>query len=265
MINCIIIEDERIHQRELESFVKKTNILNLIGSYKTVDEALILFAVKKIKIDLMLVDIHLRDSSLDGFEFVKSLSSPPYVIFITSHTEFSLESWRLKTVVDFIEKGCGYNVFLNAVLKLYDLLNPEVNASTEPNCFYVKDTGKTYVMKYDDILLVEGNGDYIRIHYLDFEGRYQSISPYLKLENIISQLKDKGFSQIHSSFIINDRNVDRFEDNFETVYFRFKNVAFVLNNKVYEQNIKDYWLPIGEKYRNIIKEKVNKLIIKRNV
>ena len=66
-MNCIIIDDEPLALKLIESYVKKTEFLTLVGKYNSAIQAM-----KKMKIDdvdLIFLDIQMPE--LNGIDFAK--------------------------------------------------------------------------------------------------------------------------------------------------------------------------------------------------
>ena len=79
-LNCIVVDDEPLALGLIESYVKKTPFLNLIGSYSSAVEAAKAFAEKTP--DLMFLDIQMPE--MNGLEFSKLIGDKTKVIFTTA-------------------------------------------------------------------------------------------------------------------------------------------------------------------------------------
>ena len=81
ILNCVIIDDEPLALELLESYVKKTTFLNLVGSYTNAIQAMKEMQGKQ-PVQLMFLDIQMP--GIDGLEFAKLIDSSIRVVFTTA-------------------------------------------------------------------------------------------------------------------------------------------------------------------------------------
>ena len=89
LISCIIVDDEPLAVKLLESFVTKTPDLRLLGSFTDSVEAI--NAIKEQKPDLLFLDIQMPD--LNGMELAHMIPPTTRVIFTTAFKEYAFESY----------------------------------------------------------------------------------------------------------------------------------------------------------------------------
>ena len=111
-LTCIIVDDEPLAVKLLESFVTKTPDLTLLASFTDSVEAI--NAVKEQRPDLLFLDIQMPD--LNGMELAHMIPSETRVIFTTAFKEYAFESYEVKAL-DFLLKPIRYNKFLAAIDK----------------------------------------------------------------------------------------------------------------------------------------------------
>ena len=111
-LTCIIVDDEPLAVKLMESFVAKTPDLVLLDSFTDSVEAI--NAVKEQKPDLLFLDIQMPD--LNGMELAHMIPVETRVIFTTAFKEYAFESYEVKAL-DFLLKPIRYNKFLVAVEK----------------------------------------------------------------------------------------------------------------------------------------------------
>ena len=99
LLTCIIIDDEPLAVRLLESFVTKTSGLKLLGSYTDSVEAI--NAVREQRPQLLFLDIQMPD--LNGMELAHMLPEGTKVIFTTAFKEYAYESYEV-SALDFLLK-----------------------------------------------------------------------------------------------------------------------------------------------------------------
>ena len=134
-ITCIIVDDEPLAVKLLESFVAKTPQLQLEHSFTDSVEAL--SWLREHPVDLAFMDIQMPD--LNGMEFSHMLPEGTKVIFTTAFKEYAYESYEV-SAVDFLLKPIRYNKFIAAVEKAERLISLElrtesVEASTKKSMF----------------------------------------------------------------------------------------------------------------------------------
>lgn len=119
-ITCIIVDDEPLAVKLLESFVQKTPQLQLEHSFTDSVEA---FAwLKDHPVSLAFMDIQMPD--LNGMELSRMLPEGTKVIFTTAFKEYAFESYEV-SAVDFLLKPIRYNKFIAAVEKAEHLISLE--------------------------------------------------------------------------------------------------------------------------------------------
>ena len=103
---CLIVDDERLAQELLESYIEKIPYLECVASCSTAMEAMQYLA--KNQIDLLFLDIQMPD--LTGIEFLRSLKKAPATIFTTAYSEYALEGYEL-SVIDYLLKPIEFDRF----------------------------------------------------------------------------------------------------------------------------------------------------------
>lgn len=98
-ITCMIVDDEPLAVRLLESFVDKTPGLQLLGSYTDSVEAMT--ALKGGGVDLLFLDIQMPD--MNGMELAHMLPPETRVVFTTAFKEYAFESYEV-SALDFLLK-----------------------------------------------------------------------------------------------------------------------------------------------------------------
>ena len=111
-LSCIIVDDEPLAVRLLESFVAKTPGLELLASFTDSVEAI--NAVKEQRPQLLFLDIQMPD--LNGMELAHMLPEGTKVVFTTAFKEYAFESYEV-SALDFLLKPIRYNKFIAAVEK----------------------------------------------------------------------------------------------------------------------------------------------------
>src|SRR5919112_5159855 len=111
--NCLVVEDEPLAAEVLEDYISQVPFLQLAA--KCNDAIYALDLLKKEKIDLIFLDIHLP--KLKGLDFIKTLNHSPKIIITTAYQEYALQGYELN-VVDYLLKPVEFSRFIMAVNKL---------------------------------------------------------------------------------------------------------------------------------------------------
>lgn len=204
-MTCIIVDDEPLAVRLLESYVEKTPDLELMASFT--DSITAINAIKAQEPDLLFLDIQMPN--IDGMELAYSLSEQTRVVFTTAFKEYAFESYEVNAL-DFLLKPVRYNKFLVAVEKAKKLFQqPSVSKSEKPNTVFIRVDSEWRNIPLDQITYINGMKDYV-IFYLDNESK--PLVTHLTMKAIEDMLPKDKFLRIHRSYIIavdKIRKVDR--------------------------------------------------------
>ncbi len=206
-LTCMIVDDEPLAVRLLESYVEKTPDLQLLASFT--DSITAINAVKEQKPDLLFLDIQMPN--LDGMELAHSLPAETRVIFTTAFKEYAFESYEVNAL-DFLLKPIRYNKFLNAVEKAKKQKLPQKEAilsSTQQNTVFIRVDGEWRNVVIDKIIYVSCIKDYV-MFYLDDETR--PLITHLTMKAVEQMLPSEKFLRIHRSYIVaidKIRKIDR--------------------------------------------------------
>jgi two-component SAPR family response regulator len=94
-------------------------------------------------VDLLFLDIQMPH--ILGTNFIRTLKNPPKVIFTTAYRKYAVEGFELDAV-DFLLKPIGFDRFLKAVNKIFQL-NLESNLSESENLKTVKNQRNLFVFQ----------------------------------------------------------------------------------------------------------------------
>ena len=129
-MTCMIVDDEPLAVKLLESFVGRTPDLQLVSSFT--DSVAAIAALREQPVDLIFLDIQMPD--LNGMELAHMLPPQTKIIFTTAFKEYAFDSYEV-SAVDFLLKPVRYNKFLTAVEKAKRRASPQPppkEGSSEP-------------------------------------------------------------------------------------------------------------------------------------
>ncbi|WP_307756567.1 LytTR family transcriptional regulator DNA-binding domain-containing protein [uncultured Alistipes sp.] len=207
MLKCIAIDDEPLALRQLKSYIQKIPYLELVATCNNALEAQQRLAGQRA--DLIFVDINMPD--LSGVDFVRALIDKPMVIFTTAYSEYAVEGFKLDAV-DYLLKPFSFADFSRSAAKansLYELRHNQRAAAAEmtealpkdKEYISVKADYKVSLVKISDIVYLESEGEYVRMHLADGS----TITTLFRLKNMETALPSDKFMRVHRSYIVNLR------------------------------------------------------------
>lgn len=232
-LNCWIVDDEPLAIELLNSYVQKTPFLNLTGKYSSAVHAM--ENMSKDRIDIIFLDIQMPE--VNGMEFAKMVDEDTRIIFTTAFSEYALEGYKVNAL-DYLLKPFSYADFLNASKRALDWHEMKASAhdnkDTTAQGLFVRADYKLIHILFEDILLVEGLKDYIKIYTLKDK---KPIITLMSLKSMEEELIPNNFIRVHRSFIIN-----------------INKIRSIDKNRIL---IDHHQIPIGETYRKVFMEAIN--------
>lgn len=210
MINYLIVDDEPQARKLLQAYMAGLTNYKLVKLCANAMEAY--EALHASKIDLMFLDIKMPIVS--GTDFLRSLKNPPLVIFTTAFNKYAMEGYELN-VVDYLLKPIALPRLLNALEKVQVNLNAQKTSSIENKIDYlfVKVDHKLVKINLDEILLIEGLQNYVKIHLKE-----RILLANYTMKAIESMLSGQ-FIRVHRSFIVPLHTILSIEGNLiDTTY-----------------------------------------------
>lgn len=230
MIQAIAVDDELNALGIIEEFSKKIPYLHLIKIFTDPTKALQFAADKTNKIDLIFLDIQM--SHLNGLTLAEHLPEETRIILTTAYPDYALQGYEMD-VVDYLLKPFSLERFQRAVhkvlvLQAHDDNQESISEKLKPSgddFIFVRTDYKTLKVMINDILYIEGSGNYVTLHT-----RKGKILVLQNLKKFEEQLKPYQFMRVHRSFIISFQHIESIEK------------SWILINNVE--------VPIGDSYRD---------------
>ncbi len=199
----------------------------------------------KLEPDFIVLDIEMP--GLTGLQLAKSLKQLPFVIFITSHTNFAVEAFELDAI-DYLVKPVTTERLMRSIDKIKILHDIKSN-TTVTEAFQVKDTDSFFVKEkntftriyYKEVIYAESLGDFVNIYLENGDKKIVLVS----MKNLEQQLAKAPFIRISRTYMVNKQKVSSIET--DMIY---------LNQKIQ--------LPIGQTYAEaVVKNIIGNSAIKR--
>ena len=237
------MDDEPLVLRQITAYISKIPYLELTATFNNAIEAQAYLAGQPV--DLIFVDINMPD--LTGVDFVRSLTNRPMVIFTTAYSEYAIEGFKLDAV-DYLLKPFGFADFSRSAAKahaLYELRQNQRSASqkempeAEPKdkeYLSVKADYKVSLVRIADIVYLESEGEYVRMHLADGS----TITTLFRLKNMEAALPADSFMRVHRSYIVNLRAIKAY-----------------VKGRIFLNDSNEY-IPIGESYKEAFQAYIDK-------
>lgn len=232
-LKCIAIDDEPLALEIIIDYITKVPFLELINSFDNALESIDF--LRENEIDLMFLDIQME--SFTGIQLVQALSNRPEVIFTTAHDSYAVKGFELDAV-DYLLKPISFERFVKAADKVYNKLRPnqdkrkysDVTISNPlENYFFVKTENRLQKVFFNDILYIEGQGDYLRIIATNTK-----IMILQNFKTISSILPKTNFIRVHKSYMV-----------------AINKIETVTRNRI---SIGNTTIPVSDSYKNIFYE-----------
>ena len=216
MLRTLIIDDEQPQRLNIEKMLRlycpQLEVVGQADGVKTGAEA-----IKKLKPELVLLDIKLEDGS--GFDLLNALQPIDFrVIFITAFDQFAIKAFRFNAL-DYLLKPIDPDELCQAATRASNIIQNDFNLQLANLQKFMNRDDKTqtriivkthdniHLVPVSDILYCQSDNNYTRFHLADH--RQIMVSATLKdYEDIFSE---SGFFRAHKSFLVNLKHFIRFE------------------------------------------------------
>lgn len=229
IMKCLIADDEPLAREVIRRYIAQIPSLSLAGECSNAIQAMEI--ITQNEIDIIFLDIHMP--GILGTDLIKILKHPPQIIITTAFQEYALQGYELD-IVDYLLKPITFERFLKSITKacrqngdgVYTNYGPDEKKEKPKEAYlYFRTERKTVKVMQDDILYVEGMGNYVKI-FTD-NGIVITKNSMTAVE---AMLPDDSFIRTHRSFIVSKSKIKSF------------------NNEVVE--IGKVQIPIGKLFKN---------------
>ncbi|MDY8135904.1 response regulator transcription factor [Aquimarina sp. 2201CG5-10] len=208
MIRYLIIDDEHIAHGIIKRYCDLLPNLELM---KNCYDALEAFEyLSKNEVDLIFLDLNMP--KLKGFDFLKTLPSPPKVIVTTAYKEYAIEGYELN-ITDYLLKPFSFERFLKAVNKA--VTSPSkapaginVTPETTEKSIFLRSNKKYTQVLLNDIQYIEAAGNYAKVITTN-----ETITIREKIPDLLLSFSSDDFLQVHKSFAVAKRHIKSIEGN----------------------------------------------------
>ena len=246
MIRCMAVDDEPLALQQIVTYISKVPFLELAAQCQSALEARQF--LEQDTVDAIFCDINMPD--LNGMDFVKSLTTPPLIVFTTAYAEYAVEGFKVNAV-DYLLKPFGLQDFQRAANRIRERLSPQplpagngentpmasapvvsgLASDTADDTIFLKTEYRIVKVTISDIRYVEAMSEYLKVHLVSDS---RPIITLLSMKKMEERLPDY-FMRIHRSYIVN-----------------LKMIQEVNKNRIIMD--KDTYLPIGDMYKDTFQQ-----------
>lgn len=200
-IKAILVDDEPHAIEVLDNYLRNFNEIEIVARCQDAIQAF--QVLQQQKVDLMFLDVKMP--GLTGTELLRSLKTPPKVVFTTAYQDYAVEGFDLNAV-DYLLKPIPFERFLRAMDKVFTGLNvtnqsvsiaQKAAVSNQDVFLYLKVDRKMVKVNVNDILWVESLRDYIKVVLKD-----KMLITKQKISLLEELLPEDSFIRVHRSFIV---------------------------------------------------------------
>lgn len=202
MINCIAVDDEPLALKQLENYISQVPFLDFKGGCRCAAEAM--KYIREDIVDAIFLDINMPD--INGIDFVKTLVTPPIIVFTTAYADYAVEGFKVNAV-DYLLKPFGLDEFRRAAEKVRAQNEQREGNSTavadEDDSLFFKTDYKIVRVNVSSISCIEGMSEYLKLH---MDGNVDPLVILLSMKKLEGRLPSY-FMRVHKSYIINLRKI----------------------------------------------------------
>lgn len=242
VMNCIIIDDDKMSRKVVEEFVKRTDFLNLLNVFSNAVEGINYLKSSDEPIHLIFLDIEMPDMS--GIDFMQTIQDiHPQIIIISAKDKYAITAFEYD-VTDYLLKPISYARFFKAVDKAVKRVDEfqdirRFAQTEESDEIFIKKNSTLVRLRYDDILFIEALENYVIVHTYS-----EKFTIHFTMKAIEDRLPLKKFKRVHRSFIVNINRIKGIEDN--SVIIKTEE-----GNKL---------IPIGKSYKDKLLNDINLMV-----
>lgn len=198
-LKTLIIDDEYSAREELRHYLKKYDILEVIGEAGNAIEAIHL--ITELNSNLLFLDISLPGgSAFSVIEKIQHMPQKPWIIFVTAHDNFAADAFEVDAI-DYIMKPIDPLRLKKALQKVFKLVNfeeKENKPTIKVGLIPVDIKEKTILIPEKDIVFFEAQDDYTYVKTLT--NKYLTGFTLRELEARVSK---EQFMRCHRSYLLN--------------------------------------------------------------
>lgn len=193
MINCIIIDDDKVFTKILEHYISKVEGLVHLKTYHNG-----LLAYNEIdlkKVELIFLDMEMPE--IHGLELLESLPIKPEIVFVSKSNSYGSEAFEYNAI-DYLYKPVTLNRFLKCAKKITTKFNELAkNFDCTNDGLFIRVDGYWQKILFEDITIIKAENNKIII-----KTNTSAFKTTIKFNDILLKLPPNDFMQVHRSYIV---------------------------------------------------------------
>jgi DNA-binding LytR/AlgR family response regulator len=236
-LRCIVIDDDPLICDLVQHFCSKISSIDYCIACENAMDGLNLLSTQSF--DILFLDYNMPD--IDGRSLLELKKDKTYVVMVTSHEAFAVESYNYPQIVDFMVKPISFERFYRAIQRVEGLIqanntitnnNPATNKAV-PETIFVKDGNKLIQIHLNQLQYIKSESNYVLLRL-----EQKKIMTLITMRELEEKLPS-NFIRVHRSYIVN--------------------LTFLESISPEEITINGLSIPIGTKYKGALKEAVGQL------
>ncbi|KAB0331738.1 LytTR family DNA-binding domain-containing protein [Janthinobacterium sp. PLB04] len=160
-LKILLVDDERLARAELRRLLAphvQQGAVEIVGEAASAADAIT--QISKLRPDLLLLDVQMPGGS--GFDLLAALDDAPDVIFCTAFDQYALQAFEV-SALDYLQKPVQAARLATALARAG--ARAQAVPPPAPRKVFIKDGERCWFVAFDDIRLLESEGNYTRAHF----------------------------------------------------------------------------------------------------
>jgi two-component system, LytTR family, response regulator len=225
-IRTLIVDDEPLARERIRMLLKDEPELEIVSESASGTEAV--GDIRRLAPDLVFLDVQMPE--LTGFEVLDRLDPArmPVIVFVTAYDQYALKAFEV-CALDYLLKPFDRERFGRALARaraeldrrqagqvnerVLKLLSELGTVKKHLEKLMIRDGGRVFFLRIDEIDWIEAAGNYVRLHV--GKEAYLYRETMTKLE---AQLNPERFARIHRSAMVNIERIKEMQPWFRGDY-----------------------------------------------
>jgi two-component system LytT family response regulator len=212
-VNLLIVDDERLARAELRRLLRDFPAVEIVGEARSVEDAV--EQATQLEPDVILLDIEMPGGT--GFDVLERLERVPLVVFTTAYDAHAVKAFEV-AALDYLLKPVDARRLREALDRAAVRLGGAAGDTKEPRPKFlermlVRDGSLCLMVDFRDVLLLESEGNYTRLHLSQL-----SQTPLLarSLHHLEERLDPAVFFRANRRELVSLKHVERIEPHRES-------------------------------------------------
>ena len=200
LLNCTIIDDDKLFVKILENYFHSVDFMELTQVCSDARQALA--ALDLDKTDLLFLDVEMP--GMNGLDFLNSLPAIPPVIIVSREKKYAAEAFEFEAI-DFLCKPVSFARFLKSANKAKAFFDRTGKRERDDDdSLYIRQNRVLVRIPIGEINYLKADDNDVIIKVAD-----RIYKTHTKLANIMDQLPQEDFMQVHRSYIVHLPKIEK--------------------------------------------------------